>query len=106
MMDYCPSLERPTGFSSLMHGSNILFLAHLLLTSSAAVAVCAFVLQVKVYKVLILLENCLLRMLSQLQSEQKMALLLDVAMPRMNQPDAEKELEVLHLNLFAELVGY
>jgi len=35
-----------------------------------------------------------------------MALLLDAAMPRMNQVDAEKELEVVHLNLFAELVGY
>jgi len=89
-----------------MRGSNILFLADLLLTSSAAVAECVFVLQVKVYKILILLGSCLLRMLSQLQSEQKMALYLYVAMPRMNQPDAEKELEVLHLNLFVELVGY
>lgn len=89
-----------------MRGSNKLFLADLLLTSSVAVAACGFVLQVKVYKVLILLGSCPLRMLSQLQSEQKMALLLDVAMPRMNQPDAKKELEVLHLNLFAELVGY
>ena len=95
-----------------MHGNSKLFLVGPLPTSNAEAGGLVYVLQVKAYKALVLLENfhCirrfLLRMLSRHQFEERMVLPLDAEQPRENQSDAGEVLEVFQQDLSAALVGY